>query len=86
MLLGERNLILEAKMSLRAMGHMRLVILLVLGGLYNEATQAGEQKCSAHQLYANLMKSDSEWEVEADPLPPKERITVGSVLFSPFNG
>jgi hypothetical protein len=84
MLLDERNLVLEAKMSLRAMGHMRLVILLVLGGLYNEATQADEEKCSAPQLYANLMKSDSKWEVEADPLPPKARMEVGSIAFQPI--
>ena len=71
-------------MSSRAMGHMRLVILLVLGGLYNEATQADEQKCSAPQLYANLMKSDSKWEVDADPLPPRRRIEVGSIAFQPI--
>ncbi|BAM92289.1 hypothetical protein S58_63150 [Bradyrhizobium oligotrophicum S58] len=71
-------------MSLRALGHMRLFILLVLGGLYNEPTQADEQKCSASQLYGNLMRSGSEWEVEADPLPPKARMEVGSIAFQPI--
>jgi hypothetical protein len=83
-LLGERNLVLEAKMNVLAMRLMRLVILLLLGGLYNEATQAEEQKCSAPQLYANLMKSDSNWMAEADPLPPKGRIEVGSIVFQPI--
>ncbi|MGJ5134236.1 hypothetical protein [Bradyrhizobium oligotrophicum] len=66
------------------MGHMRLAILLVLAGLHTEATHADEQKCRAPQLYANLMKSDSEWQVEEDPLPPKKRIEVGSVAFQPI--
>ncbi|WP_316160019.1 hypothetical protein [Bradyrhizobium sp. SZCCHNRI20481] len=66
------------------MGHMRLAILFVLAGLHAEATHADEQKCRAPQLYANLMKSESKWEVEEDPLPPKERIEVGSVAFQPI--
>ncbi|MGJ4929276.1 hypothetical protein ACQR1I_24785 [Bradyrhizobium sp. HKCCYLS2038] len=71
-------------MSLRAMGHLRLVIPLALAGLYNEATHADEQKCRAPQLYANLIKSDSKWMVEEDPLPPKKRIEVGSVAYQPI--
>ncbi|MGJ4929275.1 hypothetical protein ACQR1I_24790 [Bradyrhizobium sp. HKCCYLS2038] len=71
-------------MSLRAMGHLRLVIPLALAGLYNEATHADEQKCRAPQLYANLMKSDSKWTVEEDPLPPRKRIEVGSVAYQPI--
>ncbi|MGJ4951380.1 hypothetical protein [Bradyrhizobium sp. HKCCYLS20291] len=71
-------------MSLRATGYLRLVILLVFVGLYSEATHADEQKCGAPQLYANLIKSDSYWMVEEDPLPPKKRIEVGSVAYQPI--
>ncbi|WP_434918646.1 hypothetical protein [Bradyrhizobium sp. HKCCYLS3077] len=70
-------------MSLRAMGHIQLGIMLALGGLSNEAAQAGEPTCPAPQLYANLTKSDSKWEVEADPLPPEPKMEVGSVAFQP---
>ncbi|WP_315783996.1 MULTISPECIES: hypothetical protein [unclassified Bradyrhizobium] len=66
------------------MSHMKLVILLVLGGLYSAAAHAGDQKCGAPQLYENLMKSDSYWLVEDDPLPPDERIVVGSVAYQPI--
>ncbi|CCD91625.1 hypothetical protein BRAO375_1600023 [Bradyrhizobium sp. ORS 375] len=71
----------ELKMSLRAIGNLRLTILLVLGCFYNEAANAGDQKCGAPQLYENLMKSDGKWLVEEDPLPPDERIVVGSVAY-----
>ncbi|MGJ4951379.1 hypothetical protein [Bradyrhizobium sp. HKCCYLS20291] len=70
-------------MSLRAKDLMKLAILLVLGGVYGEAAQADEQKCSARRLYANLMKFDSDWEVEENPLPPQARMEVRSVAFQP---
>jgi len=43
------------------------------------AVHAGEQRCSAARLHANLAKSDGKWWlVEEDPLPPQKRITVGT--------
>ncbi|MEY9359598.1 hypothetical protein ABH994_002319 [Bradyrhizobium yuanmingense] len=65
-------------MSAGAMKPIGFLFLLLMF-LYGAAVHAGEQKCSAARLRANLTKSDGKWWlVEEDPLPPQKRITVGT--------
>lgn len=65
-------------MSARAEKPVGLFLLLLMF-LYGGTVHAGDQKCSAARLRANLTKSDGKWWlVEEDPLPPRKKITVGA--------
>jgi hypothetical protein len=68
---------LEVQMSARTINPIGFLFLLLMV-FYGAAVHAGEQKCSAARLRANLTKSDGKWWlVEDDPLPPQKRRTVG---------